>query len=760
LHIVWDLAHAVRRSIHAYDIIPILDYALVSRVPAVHVYDVIPVHDYAYVNRRSVVHAYDVISQLDTATKSGNVTLSATDILTLTEWFFRVNKALKIFEGYIPYEFATASTIPTIYADDLFIIYDLGASVNAVKVASAFDKLIADGASYAKLYSPLFFSLLRRRVPVVSKTLGVFDTIAISERVDYTKSYNTLFFSLFRRKVPIRYLTLPVADKFDISDYASAKKIIIVAAGDYALITDSASARGATVILALDYGLLTDTASLTNRAVTVYDVIPIIDYGTAVRAILLEAKDYMLASDYIDAKKVPAITASDVLLADSISTAKSYSPLLFAVLRRRVPIVYKALGILDTAIIKDTASAVLIKKISVGDSLLADSYDIRNLAVHASDIVTVADYGTAVKAKVLDVLDYISAADNVYSNRAVVITALERLITDHVTYIKSYSPLFFTLFQRRVPIVYETLSVLDVVDVKDSLSTVVVKTVPAYDYIGFDLVSYTKLYETLSVLDVVDVKDSAYVIPIKVVSVFDSMVVSDHATAKMISIPVSDYIMYDSVVPISYVALSVFDRISLPDSASVVARKVVSVLDVVPVADRVDVKNIAISVSDYVMYDSAVPVRYVVLSVFDIISLPDSASVVARKVASVLDVVPVADRVDVKNIAVHVSDFVVYDSASAAKIEVVSVSDFVMYDYVPSMSPSSVRYRSLYANVGMRTIPVLDRITPYESVWVGSRVATVNARDYLVSDGAAIVKRSVHAYDVVVVRENVNIVRL
>jgi hypothetical protein len=83
-----------------------------------------------------------------------------------------------------------------------------------------------------------------------------------------------------------------------------------------------------------------------------------------------------------------------------------------------------------------------------------------------------------------------------------------------------------------------------------------------------------------------------------------------------------------------------------------------------------------------------------------------------------------------------------------------------MYDYVPSMSPSSIRYRSLYANVGMRTISVLDRMTLYESVWVGPRVVTVNARDYLVSDGVAIVKRSVHAYDVVVVWENVNIVRL
>jgi hypothetical protein len=83
-----------------------------------------------------------------------------------------------------------------------------------------------------------------------------------------------------------------------------------------------------------------------------------------------------------------------------------------------------------------------------------------------------------------------------------------------------------------------------------------------------------------------------------------------------------------------------------------------------------------------------------------------------------------------------------------------------MYDYVPSMSPSSISYRSLYANVGMRTISVFDRITPYESVWVGPRVVTVNARDYLVSDGATVIKRSVHAYDVVVVWENVNIVRL
>jgi len=333
----------------------VYDYAFVSRVPTVYVYDIIHAYDSAYIGRSNTVHAYDVVSQFDAATRSGNVTISVADILSIPEWFFRVNKALKIFEGYIPYELATASAIPAIYADDLFIIYDLGASINVVKVVSVFDKLI----------------------------------------------------------------------------------------------------------------------------------------------------------------------------------------------------------------------------------------------------------------------------------------------TDYVTYTKSYSPLLFSILRRKVPIVYKTLNILDVIAVKDSLSTVVVKTVPASDYIGFDSVSYTKSYSPLFF--------------------------------------------------------------------SILRRRV--------------------------------PVVYKTLSVLDIVAVRDGVSVIPIKVVSVFDVVPVADRVDVKNIAVH-------------------VSDFIMYDYVPSMSTSDVKYRSLYANVGMRTISVLDRITPYESVWVGPRVITVNARDYLVSDGATVIKRSVNAYDVIMVWENVNIVRL
>jgi hypothetical protein len=235
-----------------YDIIPIRDYASFSRVPVVHIYDLIPVHDYAYVSRRNIVHAYDVISQPDAATRSGNVTISVADTLSIPEWFFRVNRALKVFEPYIPYELATILSIPAVYADDLSIIYDLSASVSVVKTASAFDKLVADNASYAKSYSPLFFTLFQRRVPIVYKTLSVLDIVAVkdglstavtkavsafdyivSDSVTYTKSYSPLFFTLFQRRVPIVYKILSVADVLTVLDSASVVKIKVVSVSDF-----------------------------------------------------------------------------------------------------------------------------------------------------------------------------------------------------------------------------------------------------------------------------------------------------------------------------------------------------------------------------------------------------------------------------------------------------------------------------------------------------------------------------------------------
>jgi hypothetical protein len=142
----------------------------------------------------------------------------------------------------------------------------------------------------------------------------------------------------------------------------------------------------------------------------------------------------------------------------------------------------------------------------------------------------------------------------------------------------------------------------------------------------------------------------------------------------------------------------------------------------------------------FTLFGRRMPVRYLTLSVSDSVSVLDSASAVKIKVVIVLDAVAVADYADVRNIAVR-------------------ADDYVLYDYVPHMPPDKIRYRSLYANVGMRAISVFDRITLYESVWIGPRVVAVHVRDYLISDGASAVRRSVHAHDVLM-SDNANIVKI
>jgi hypothetical protein len=156
-----------------------------------------------------------------------------------------------------------------------------------------------------------------------------------------------------------------------------------------------------------------------------------------------------------------------------------------------------------------------------------------------------------------------------------------------------------------------------------------------------------------------------------------------------------------------------------------------------------------------------IPVRYLTLSVLDSASVVDSVSAVKIKVVSILDTVSAADYAVAKNVVVRADDYaVVSDSASVTRINVVSAADYIVYDYVPHLPPYNFRYISLYANVGMRIISVFDVDSLYESVWVGPRVVAVYARDYLVSDGATAVRRSVHAYDVIQIRDNANIVRI
>jgi hypothetical protein len=159
---------------------------------------------------------------------------------------------------------------------------------------------------------------------------------------------------------------LAVYDGLVANDYGLAKKILTASASDYA-VADSASVKGAVPVGVNDYGLSADFASLSNRSVQVYDLVPVQDYGNAAGAKAVEAKDYLPTADYAEVKKVAAVSAFDAVLADSTSSSRSYSPILFGMLKRTVSISYYTLQLLDMIATSDAASTKKFVSVSAGD---------------------------------------------------------------------------------------------------------------------------------------------------------------------------------------------------------------------------------------------------------------------------------------------------------------------------------------------------------------------------------------------------------
>ena len=379
---------------------------------------------------------------------------------------------------------------------------------------------------------------------------------------------------------------MSVSDNVGISDYAVVKKIIIIQVSDYPTVGDSASAIGAVAIFVPDYGLLTDLTSFINRTIAVYDVIPVAEYGSAIGAIALEAKDYATVGDYTSGNKVPSVTAFDAVVADSVSTSRSYSPLLFSILQRRIPISYRTLSVLDGITVADGASLKKFIIVSVSDyGLVFDSSLPINVAINAYDSV-ITDVASAVSAKAVSVSDYIAASESVSAIVAKMVSALDVLISDSVTTSKSYLPLFYSLLQRRIPIRYMTLSVSD--------------------------------YAATA--------DSAGAVEIKMVFVSDVVAVADYAAVKNIGISASDYVLYDS--------------------ASVVL-----------------IKMVTVSASDYVMYDN---VPNMAPSDIDYIGLYSNSKISGLAVS---ELGIVYDSVSAVNRSVPVFDSVVYDKADLYKIQ-------------------------------------------------------------------------------------------
>jgi len=244
-------------------------------------------------------------------------------------------------------------------------------------------------------------------------------------------------------------------------------------------------------VLASDYLRISEGFFRLNRSLVFPDGINVADASELVKENAVLTSDALLY-DSISYKGAIQVNALDKLVADYISYAKTYSPILFTLLAYRVKPRYLTLSISDYFIIKDSGSYVKIKVVSVSDYNIG--YDYRPLAVNRSIVVndykTIYDKIIATKPKTLSAYDkvgydYVPSMNlssvhfmSIYPNPS----TFSILVSD-------YGVFYDTATARRQ---YKPVVVLDVIGVKDGVS-IAKRSVVAYDKLVADSVALNKV---------------------------------------------------------------------------------------------------------------------------------------------------------------------------------------------------------------------------------------------------------------------------
>jgi len=286
-------------------------------------------------------------------------------------------------------------------------------------------------------------------------------------------------------------------------------------------------------VLASDYLRISEGFFRLNRSLVFPDGINVADASELVKENAVLTSDALLY-DSISYKGAIQVNALDKLVADYISYAKTYSPILFTLLTRKVKPRYLTLSISDYFIIKDSGSFIKIKSVVVSDSILYDN----------------------------------------------------------MAYTRTYSPILFTILSRRVKPRYLTLSILDYIQLKDSGSYIKIKVVSVSDYnIGYD---YRPLAVNRSIVvnDYKMIYDKIIATKPKTLSAYDKMgydyvpsmnpsnvhFMSIYPNPSTFSILVSDYgVFYDTATARRpYKPVVVLDVIGVKDGVSIAKRSVVA----------------------------------------------------------------------------------------------------------------------------------------------------------------------------------------
>jgi len=244
-----------------------------------------------------------------------------------------------------------------------------------------------------------------RLIPVAIFT----DSVAVSDRLEFYKSISPLLASLLQQRPRRRYLSLIISDIIPFADAVSPVKSAVVVFADTLTIGDMFDKVASRVLMFEDYIRASD------------EQVP--------KQAKIEIADLSDIEDYLNYRLVPVYVFGDVVhIADEIGYTKSISPLFASLLYQRPKRRYLSLVIYDGIALDDYVSAragyvvQLGDSIPVGDSvsyaksvsplfvsLLSQRHKRRYRTLYLTDVISISDVFTPIRGYTVRFEDVILA---------------------------------------------------------------------------------------------------------------------------------------------------------------------------------------------------------------------------------------------------------------------------------------------------------------------------------------------------------------
>ena len=337
---------------------------------------------------------HDYIPLTDTASPVKSAVVVFTDTLAISDLFDKVVSRVLTFGDYVHIPDDHISINPELRIRDSVDVVD-HLSFRLIPVAIFTDSVaVSDRLEFYKSISPLLASLLQQRPrrrylsliisdiipfadavsPVKSAVVVFADTLTIGDMFDKVASRVLMFEDYIRasdEQVP-KQAKIEIADLSDIEDYLNYRLVPVYVFGDVVHIADEIGYTKS--ISPLFASLLYQRPKRRYLSLVIYDGIALDDYVSARAGYVVQLGD-------------------SIPVGDSVSYAKSVSPLFVSLLSQRHKRRYRTLYLTDVISISDVFTPIRGYTVRFEDVILADVFEVRTTpTVLFSDFINAEDW--------------------------------------------------------------------------------------------------------------------------------------------------------------------------------------------------------------------------------------------------------------------------------------------------------------------------------------------------------------------------------